>query len=238
MLDTVIRDIQYQFETKKRLNISYEQAHKERTVAQMGFVFSALIANITEYFQDCGFNVDEDDVRYKLYDEVSEVVPEMVVDKQIFGGRPRIKHLGEMDRSLCSKFIDGIFTVLSEKPLYDGLKLHPSISYNWAFHIEPEEIQIAKQTSLPERNPDYLDYVRDLPCLICGKQHRSHAHHLKDNRLGGISQKSPDWSAMPLCPDCHLRIAHGTGFKEALAWLPLDLDVFTKLCYLRWQNKL
>ena len=237
MLDKAKDDIQCEFEKNGRLNLSYEKAHKERTMAQVGFIFAALIKQITEYYIDCGFNVDEEDVRYKLYDEVSEIVPEMVVDKQIFGGKQRIKHLSEMDRGLCSKFIDGIFEVL-KKPMYAGIKMHPSVFYNWAFHIDPVEITIAKGTDLPERNENYLNYIRSLPCVCCGVQHRSDAHHLKDNRLGGISQKSPDWTALPLCHECHMTVAHGEGWKKAMEWIPLELDSFTKLCYLRWLNNM
>lgn len=238
MLETMIQDMRKGLEQFKALNISYEKAKKEKTVAQLGFVFGALIKQITNFFLDCGFNVDESDVRYKLYDDVSKIVPEMVVDKQLFGGKPRIKHITEMDRALLSKFIDGIFTVLDQEPLYAGVKLSPDIFYNWVFHLDKEEIKNAQTIDLPERDSEYLNYVRDLPCLICGKQHRSDAHHLKDNRLGGISEKSPDWSAMPLCHECHIGIAHNTGFHEATRWIPLELKDFTKLCYLRYKNKL
>lgn len=240
MLDAVLRDIQYQFELKKRLNISYEPAHKERTLAQVGFVFSALINNITEYLQDCGFNVDEDDVRYKLYDEVSEIVPAMVVDKQIFGGKPRIKHISEMDRALCSDFINGIFEVIDSKPLYEGLKLHPSIRNNFLWHLESQEIEIAKRTDLPDRDEDYLRFVHNQPCLVCGIQHRSHAHHAKIPRYVANSKKTPDWTAIPLCESHHLDGAHQQGhqwLEEQLKWLPVDLETFCRLSYLRWQNK-
>lgn len=237
MVDSIKEDIQYLFEQYGKLNISYEQAHKSRTKRQEGFVFAALINGITEYFQNSGFNVDEDDIRYALYDQVSQIIPEMVVDKQIFGGRPRIKHISEMDRTLMSKFIDGIFTILDSNPMYAGIKLHPSVFYNWVFHLEPEEAKWAKQHYMPERDSGYLDYIRTLPCICCGIQHRSEAHHLKDNRLGGISQKSPDWSALPLCHNCHLGIAHGSGWHEAMKWLPYELDDFTRLCYQRWKNK-
>ena len=237
MLDVVKEDLQYLFEQYGKLDISYEMAHKARTKRQEGFVFAALISGITEYLVNCGFNIDEDDVRYKLYEDVAAIVPEMVVDKQLFGGKPRIKHINEMDRTLMSKFIDGIFEVIDSSPLYHGLKLHPSVFYNWVFHLDPEEVNLIKKNWLPERNPEYLDYIRTLPCICCGIQHRSEAHHLKDNRLGGISQKSPDWTALPLCHDCHLGIAHGSGWKVAMNWLPYDLDDFTRLCYTRWKNK-
>lgn len=237
MLDSVKEDLQYLFEQYGRLNISYDQAHKERTKRQEGFVFAALINGITDYFRNSGFNIDDEDVRYALYDQVSQIVPEMVVDKMLFGGKPRVKHISEMDRELMSKFIDGIFVVMNTNPMYAGIKLHPSVFYNWAFHLDPEEVKWAKQHYMPERDAEYLEYVRTLPCICCGVQHRSEAHHLKDNRLGGVSQKSPDWTALPLCHNCHLGIAHGTGWKEAMKWIPYDLDDFTRLCYQRWKNR-
>ena len=240
MLDKIKEDIQHEFEQHKRLNISYEKAHKERTLAQMGFVFKALISNITEYFQDCGFNVDDDDVRYYLYEQASEILPDMVVDKQIFGGKPRIKHLSEMDRELCSKFIDTIFTLIDTKPIYAGLMLHPSIYFNYLWHLDPEEIKLAQKANLPERDPEYLAYMHDQPCMVCGLQHRSHAHHAKIPEYVAVSKKTPDWCAVSLCGIHHLNGAHGEGHEwlvEQLKWLPVDLKTFCKINYLRWKNK-
>ena len=239
MLEVIKEDLNYLFEQCGRLNISYEKASKEGTAKQKGFIFAAQIKGITEYLQDCGFNVDDVDVRYKLYKDVSKVLPDIVVDKQIFGGQPRIKHIDEIlkDRTLASKFIDCVFYLLDTDPLYAGIQLHPSVYYNWVFHLDPEEVKWAKQNFMPERDSNYLDYVRTLPCICCGIQHRSEAHHLKDNRLGGISQKSPDWTALPLCHNCHLGIAHGSGWHEAMKWIPYELDDFTRLCYQRWKNK-
>lgn len=237
MLEIIIADIWNEFGKYGKLNITYEKTSKEKTYKQMGFLFAALIDGITNFFQDCGFNVDADDVRYKLYEDVSKIIPEMVIDNVLFNGKPRIKHLGDMDRALCSKFIDGIFTLLDQDPLYAGIQLHPSIYYNWAFHLDPEEVKVAQQTILPEKDEDYLEYVRTLPCICCGIQHRSQAHHTKTGDKIGLAMKTEDARAIPLCAKCHLGIAHGTGFKDAMKWLPYDLDTFTKLCYLRWINK-
>ena len=239
MLETVITDIRTQFGQHKRLNVSYEKSHKDKTLAQLGFVFGVFVRQITDYFLECGFNLDEADTRYILYKYIGKYVPELVVDKQLFGGEPRVRHISEIkDRELMSKYIDGLFTVIDQEPIFEGLKLTPDAFYNWVFHLTPEEIKMSQTiTDLPEHDEDYLNYTRGLPCIVCGKQHRSDAHHLKDNRLGGISQKSPDWTALPLCHTCHLNIAHGTGYKEAMAWLPISLMDFTRLCYLRWKNK-
>lgn len=234
---TVIEDIKRDFAQFGRLNISYERASKEKTKAQIGFVFGALINQITAFFQNCGFNVDEEDVRYKLYEDVSQIVPELVVDKQLFGGKPRIKHIPEMDRELLSKFINGVFEVLGTAPLYAGVKLSPDTYLNFLFHIDNEELKLILGFDKPERDEEYLEYVRTRPCMCCGKQHRSDAHHLKDNRLGGISQKSPDWTALPLCHECHLAIAHGTGWKDAMRWLPYDLPTVCAILYFRYKHK-
>lgn len=240
MLDKAIEDLQNFFEQNKRINLVYEKSSKEKTNRQIGFIFAALISGITDYFRECGFNVDDEDVRYKLYNDVAEILPEMVVDKQIFGNKPRIKHLGDMDRELCGKFIDGIFTLIDRLPIYEGLMLHPSIYFNYLFHLEPEEIKMAKDAVLPERDEDYLAYIHDQPCMICGLQHRSHAHHAKIPRYVSNSKKTPDWTALPLCYLHHLQGAHQQGhnwLEEKLKWLPIDLETFCRINYIRWKNK-
>lgn len=238
MLETVITDIRREFDEVGRLNVSYEKAHKPRTMAQMGFLFAALIDQITDYFRFCGFNVDEHDVRYKLYKDVSKIVPDMVVDSVIFMGEQRIKHISEMDRETMSRFIDGVLSVVDQDPIYSGLKMTPAVYFNWVYHVDKDQIGAVMAQDYPERDPDYLNCVRGRPCLICGIQHRSQAHHLKDMSLCGMAQKAPDWAAIPLCPVCHMNIAHGTGFKEALSWIPMSLPEFTKICYSRYLAKL
>ena len=240
MLDVAKEDLQSLFEKEGIINLSYEKASKPRTLKQEGFIFAALINGIADYFRDCGFNVDNDDVRYKLYEEVAEIVPEMVVDKQIFDNKPRIKHIGEMDRELCSKFIDGIFTVIDTKPLYSGLMLHPSVYFNYLFHLDPEEIKLAQKTDLPERDEEYLSYIHNQPCMVCGIQHRSHAHHCKLLNYITNSKKTPDWTAISLCQEHHLHGAHQQGHNwlvESLKWLPVDLETFCRINYIRWKNK-
>ena len=224
----------------KPVNLSYEKAHKQKTMAQVGFLFAALIAQCKDYFDDCGFVVDDRDIRYYFYDKVSKMLPEIVSDCALFGRITRIKHLDEYDRATMSKFIDGVFQVIDSDPIFAGITLTPDVFYNFAFHLTPEEIQQAQTTTLPERDPNYLEYIRTRPCIICGIQHRSQAHHAKIPNYVMVGKKSPDFCAIPLCYEHHINGAHKYGHKwveEQLKWLPLDLLDFCRVCYIRWKNK-
>jgi hypothetical protein len=48
----------------------------------------------------------------------------------------------------------------------------------------------------PQRNPQYLAWIRTLPCIVCGLDRSIEASHTDPNGLG---QKSSDYSAIPLC---------------------------------------
>lgn len=54
--------------------------------------------------------------------------------------------------------------------------------------------------SKPSRNPPYLKFVRSLPCSVCPKLYGIEAAHTGPR---GLSQKSPDISAIPLCRAHH-----------------------------------
>lgn len=222
----------------KDVNVSYEIAHKPKTQAQMGFIFAALINECKNFFEYCGYVCDTKDVRYYFYKKVAEFMPEIVSDCWLFGREKRIKHLDEYDRETMAKFIDGCFQVLDTDPIFAGITLSPDTFYNWCFHISPEDIQMAQTMDFDDRDPEYLEYIRSRPCIICGIQHRSDAHHIKDMRLCGLTQKAPDWATIPLCHKCHLSIAHGTGFKDRMKWLPIDMVDFLRLCYLRWRTRI
>lgn len=223
----------------KEINLCYERASKPVTHKQVGFFFAALVNQIYLYFRNAGFSLSEKQVRYGLYKQVAQVVPDMIYDLSMFGQEPQVKHILDMETAQeMSDFINGVFTVIDTNPMYAGLCLTPDTYYSWINHITNDDIMAAQGQELPERDNDYLNYVRSLPCIICGKQHRSDAHHLRDIRTAGMAIKSPDWTALPLCHDCHMQIAHGTGFKESMRWVKIDLLDFTRLCYIRWKNKL
>ena len=52
----------------------------------------------------------------------------------------------------------------------------------------------------PVRNPGYLQWVRTLPCSVCRTNRAVEAAHTGPH---GISQKSSDLSAIPLCGRHH-----------------------------------
>lgn len=74
------------------------------------------------------------------------------------------------------------------------------------------------------KDPDYLAYVRGLPCCGCGFHGQQHAHHNIANRYS--SAKVSDVCTMPLCQPCHTMLhsdwpaweaKHGTQSMHVVA---------------------
>lgn len=55
------------------------------------------------------------------------------------------------------------------------------------------------------RSETYLRTVRGRPCLICGRPEAS-AHHLMFAQDRGMSLKTGDQWAVPLCHACHMKL--------------------------------
>lgn len=246
-LDVVISDIRAEFDKNKSIQIEYGKPHKNKTQAQLGFIFGALISNIVSYLNECGINATADSVRGDLYSKLETSCPELVVDGGIFArGKQRIKHLSEMDKKEASIFIDYVFHEVENNPIFQGMCLPPDIANNWVQHISPEDIKNAQTSTLPEKDEDYLRWQRTQPCLICGRKSPVEVHHIRDPRFSGISKKSPDWYSIPLCglgvPDggCHHALAHTTGndgIDEALPWIVKNVSIldYCRLRYIKWK---
>lgn len=77
------------------------------------------------------------------------------------------------------------------------------------------------ENSLPkgkiDRNADYLDYIRSLPCLVCDKQ--AEPHHVE---TGGTSIKGTDYATVPFCREHHGEL-HSLGKAEFERVFVLDL---------------
>lgn len=75
------------------------------------------------------------------------------------------------------------------------------------------------------RRVQHLAFVRQLPCVACGKAAPSEAAHVRTETDGGTGMKPSDRYAVPLCADCHAK-QHRIGeltFWSALRIDPLDV---------------
>jgi len=68
----------------------------------------------------------------------------------------------------------------------------------------------------PARSRKYREWIRTLPCLVCGREDGVEAAHTGSD--GGMSLKASDFSCIPLCADHHTmdgrRAYHGDGRAE------------------------
>jgi len=74
--------------------------------------------------------------------------------------------------------------------------------------------------SLHSRVP-HLAFVRQLPCVACGKAAPSAAAHVRTGTDGGMGRKPGDRYAVPLCTTCHAK-QHRVG--ELTFWSALRID--------------
>jgi hypothetical protein len=67
----------------------------------------------------------------------------------------------------------------------------------------------------------HLAFVRQLPCVACGKAAPSEAAHVRTGTDGGVGMKPGDRYAVPLCNACHAR-QHRIG--ELSFWSARRID--------------
>jgi len=71
------------------------------------------------------------------------------------------------------------------------------------------------------RRAQHLAFVRQLPCVACGKAAPSEAAHVRTGTDGGVGVKPGDRYAVPLCAACHAK-QHRLG--ELTFWSALRID--------------
>ena len=71
------------------------------------------------------------------------------------------------------------------------------------------------------RRAQHLAFVRQLPCVACGKAAPSEAAHVRTGTDGGVGVKPGDRYAVPLCASCHAK-QHRIG--ELTFWSALRID--------------
>ena len=90
----------------------------------------------------------------------------------------------------------------------------------------------------PERSPKYLEFIRSMPCAVCGTQRGVEAAHTGPHALG---RKASDFSAIPLCGPCHRtgRVSyHRLGPAEFELVTGLHCAVFAGLLWVEFQGKM
>ena len=71
------------------------------------------------------------------------------------------------------------------------------------------------------RRVHHLAFVRQLPCVTCGRAAPSEAAHVRAGTDGGVGLKPSDRYAVPLCTACHAK-QHRIG--EVSFWSALRID--------------
>lgn len=66
----------------------------------------------------------------------------------------------------------------------------------------------ARMRQRPDRDPEHLAMVRQLPCLKCGLEPCGEAAHVRrqsaaHGKRGSVGKKPPDRFTAPLCSACH-----------------------------------
>ena len=85
----------------------------------------------------------------------------------------------------------------------------------------PRSLTPRKSTPDLRRRVQHLAFVRQLPCVACGKAAPSEAAHVRTGTDGGVGVKPGDRHAVPLCTACHVK-QHRIG--ELTFWCALRID--------------
>src|SRR5215472_1456242 len=85
----------------------------------------------------------------------------------------------------------------------------------------PRSITRHKPKPDSHRRVQHLTFLRQLPCVACGKAAPSEAAHVRTGADGGVAVKPGDRYAVPLCTACH-RKQHRDG--ELAFWSALRID--------------
>src|SRR5215469_5743683 len=85
----------------------------------------------------------------------------------------------------------------------------------------PRSVARTKPKPNSHRRGQHLAFVRQLPCVACGKAAPSEAAHVRTGTDGAVGVKPGDRYAVPLCTACHAR-QHRIG--ELSFWSALRMD--------------
>lgn len=80
---------------------------------------------------------------------------------------------------------------------------------------------------MAKKSKAHLDFIRGLPCAVCGNPHETEAAHVRMSNIkfakvqAGIGAKPDDRWTVPLC-SYHHREQHSTGERDFWKWACVD----------------
>lgn len=92
---------------------------------------------------------------------------------------------------------------------HSGVYASPMLDIDDPWVNPAPALSIPKQK--PERDEDYLAFIRTLPCSKCGRPAPSCAHHHPLAGHSSTGSKTSDYRSVPLCCDCHIPGVHQYG---------------------------
>lgn len=242
MLDKSVQDIYRLLEEKKSINLEWGEVYKDKSLAQNGFFFGALVDSVISFFLEHGTKYTVDNVKNNFYQAVSYLDEDFRKKIIRFNGEEYEvpKHISDMNREEMSRFIDKCIWLIDNAKEFRGMKLAPDIRNTWVRHITQEDLRMINERSFPYSDYEYMSYLHKQTCLVCGCHNGIEAHHLRIDGMGGTAKKPPDWMCVSLCSECH-RKYHTRGhewFLEQIHWLTkyLSLKEYLICNYNRWKN--
>ena len=85
----------------------------------------------------------------------------------------------------------------------------------------PRAVARAKLKPDLRKRMRHLTFVRQLPCVVCGRAAPSEAAHVRSGSDGGAGMKPSDRYTVSLCSDCHA-LQH--QFGELTFWSTVRID--------------
>jgi len=242
MLDKACQDMYKLLAEKKSINLEYGEVYKDKSLAQNGFFFGALVDSVISFYLEMGIKYTVDEVKNNFYQAVSYLDDDFKKKVRRFNGDEYEvpKRISDMNREEMSKFIDKCIWLIDNAKAFQGMKLSPDIRNTWIRHITQDDLRMINEKSFPYSDGEYMSYLHKQTCLVCGCHNDIEAHHLRIDGMGGTAKKPPDWMVVPLCQEHH-RAYHLRGhdwFLEQIGCLTkyLTLKEYLICSYYRWKN--
>jgi hypothetical protein len=81
---------------------------------------------------------------------------------------------------------------------------------------------VREENAAVRLSPSHLDYIRNLPCIFCGRRSPSVAAHIRTGTDGGMGLKPSDRFTLPLCDADH-KHQHQVG--EVQFWHEVGMEI-------------